>query len=661
MEKQELLDKIKESDEWAIGAMLTIYRKQTSDEQDHGNTVHENKIGFSGADASIMSSMSQFFTKRGSLTEKQLAYVRKIIPKYTRQMLQYGVTPVELKNKKKLTKSKTPAQELKATATEEGRRIEIKFIITGNKAAWNKMLANIKTLSGRAWQPQKKCWICPISFENIAALKKWGFELDADLKAFFKKHVPMKQKAPTKKQKNAAKPKAIPKTRQSEVVIVSIANKGSVQDLPKHVMDVIKSELTLKNPIWLDNYIMGRYNGKTAEFLKLYNEYEGAVSFPAGFTGQLCEILETYGFKIKMKVNRNLVPVEIEFKGKLRPFQVTATDKMLETDMGTLQAATGAGKTVMALNLIAQRKQKTLVIVHTKELAHQWIKRATTFLHINKDEIGLIGDGQYKIGDKLTVGLVQSIYKRTDELKNEFGFIVVDECHRVPSRMFTEAVSSFYAAYILGLSATPFRSDKLDKLITWFVGPLRHEVEKAGLIEKKYIVQPIFKMKPTSFRPVFDPIHQYSKMLSELTMDEERNKLIVRDIINEKDSACLILSDRKAHCEDLMNLFGKGELLTGSIKTTDREEIIRKINSGESKHLFATGQLIGEGFDCDKLNALFLVTPIKYAGRITQYIGRIMRPGDRPPVVYDYVDERVDVLVRSSRSRIKVYGRENLR
>jgi superfamily II DNA or RNA helicase len=71
----------------------------------------------------------------------------------------------------------------------------------------------------------------------------------------------------------------------------------------------------------------------------------------------------------------------------------------------------------------------------------------------------------------------------------------------------------------------------------------------------------------------------------------------------------------------------------------------------------ATGQLIGEGFDCPDLATLFLATPIRFSGRVLQYLGRILRPaeGKETARVYDYVDVRVPALVKAAAARERVY------
>lgn len=140
--------------------------------------------------------------------------------------------------------------------------------------------------------------------------------------------------------------------------------------------------------------------------------------------------------------NRRTLPeVDFTFTGKLKPFQVEAVKDVLGRDFGTMAAPTGSGKTVMALSVIAERRQPALVVVHTKELLNQWIDRASSFLDLDRSEFGIIGGGKTQIGDRLTVGMVQTLCKCAGDVAPYIGHLIVGECHRAPSRTFTEAVS----------------------------------------------------------------------------------------------------------------------------------------------------------------------------------------------------------------------------
>jgi superfamily II DNA or RNA helicase len=362
---------------------------------------------------------------------------------------------------------------------------------------------------------------------------------------------------------------------------------------------------------------------------------------------------------------RTLPAVDYDFHGQLKPFQAPAVVSMLKKDFGTLSAPTGSGKTVMALNIISRRRQPTLIVVHTKELANQWDVRVETFLGIPKKDIGRIGGGKKRIGEKITVALVQSLYKCAHKVSSHIGFLVVDECHRAPSRTFTEAVSAFDSKYMLGLSATPFRRDRLSRLIFWYLGDRHHEVDKNSLEEQGHVLKADVITRETDFISYSDPSTQYSQMLKELTENKTRNFLIATDVAGEVkngDGICLVLSDRKNHCKLLQQqlkeyFLVESEVLTGDVPAKHRKSIVDRLNHGEILVLIATGQLVGEGFDCPDLSTLFLATPIRFSGRVIQYLGRILRPapGKDRATVYDYVDVNVGPLAHAAKTRRRVY------
>ena len=448
---------------------------------------------------------------------------------------------------------------------------------------------------------------------------------------------------------------------------ITITNCLQLKNVPPDILAALTEKLEFVNPKWLENDRLGRWNRGTPKLLKFYDKVgRTGLWIPRGYMRQLILMCRREKLAYEIDDRRNSLPsVSYSFSGRLKPFQQTAVQDMLARDFGTLSSATGSGKTVMALYTIAQRKQPALIIVHTKDLATQWIERIETFLGIPPEEVGMIGAGKKTVGPKITVALVQSLYKCAEEVAPQIGFLIVDECHRCPSRTFTEAVSSFDSQYMLGLSATPWRRDKLSKLIFWHLGDVHHEVDKDHLVETGAVLPAEVTYRQTQFRTRHDPITEYSKMLSELTTDTDRNILITSDVAKEamsSDGVCLVLSDRKAHCENLQSLLRyrnkvESELLTGDLPVSQRQEVIEKLNAKQAKVVIATGQLIGEGFDCKELTTLFLATPISFSGRVLQYLGRVLRPapGKKLARVYDYVDSHVEVLKKAANSRQRVY------
>ena len=449
---------------------------------------------------------------------------------------------------------------------------------------------------------------------------------------------------------------------------ITLKNNLRLSEIDPELEKELIHRLTVANPKWIENHKMGRWNRGVPKELKYFDRIRGGkLWIPRGFLRQLILLCRRYKVSCEIDDQRHMpAQVAFDFSGTLRPFQKNAVDIMLAKDFGTLSAPTGSGKTVMALYMVAKRKQPTLIVVHTKDLAHQWMERAKTFLNMDEAEIGYIGGGKKIFGSGLTIALVQSLYKCADEAANHIGFLIVDECHRCPSRTFTEAVSSFDSRYMLGLSATPWRRDQLSKLIFWYLGDVHHEIEKTQLVASGDVLAADVIFRKTEFDSSFDPVNEYSKMLSELTLNDTRNRLIAADIAKEVENqtgVCLVLSDRKKHCETLHAILKykykiEVSLLTGDLSMDERKMVLEKLNSGELKVLIATGQLIGEGFDAKALSLLFLVTPVRFSGRLLQYIGRVLRPGENKDKakIYDYVDIKVDVLLASARARQRVYG-----
>jgi len=448
---------------------------------------------------------------------------------------------------------------------------------------------------------------------------------------------------------------------------ITIKENLRLKNVSPELMETLVKKLEFRNPKWLENERMGRWNRGTPRLLKFYDKVgAGGLWIPRGYIRHLIDICRRQGVKFRIDDQRRTMPaVDFSFRGRLKPFQKIAVEAMLAKDFGTLSSATGSGKTVMALYIIARRKQPALIIVHTKELAAQWVDRIETFLGIGPEAVGFIGGGRKVVGEKIGVALVQSLYKCADEVAKKIGFLLVDECHRCPSRTFTEAVSSFDSQFMLGLSATPYRRDELSKLIFWHLGDMHHQVDKRRLIETGDVLPAEVIFRETNFETRLDPVNEYSRMLAELTTDTERNLMIASDVAAEaakNTGICLILSDRKAHCENLQALLRyrfklQSELLTGDLDVAERKNVIQRLEQGRVRILIATGQLIGEGFDCKDLTTLFLATPIKFSGRLLQYLGRVLRPaaGKKYARVFDYEDVHVETLKKAARARKRIY------
>jgi len=434
-------------------------------------------------------------------------------------------------------------------------------------------------------------------------------------------------------------------TIENNVILMGITNDMRCQ---------LTDRFTLPNPKYLEAVKFGRWTGRIDRNLTFYQATSDGLILPRGAAREIITSAKEYDQVDIIDNRRSLSELSLSFRGSLRPYQQQATAGILDKEFGVLEAGTGSGKTVMALSIIAARKQPTLILVHTKELLYQWQDRIKTFLDV---DAGLIGAGKFEV-KPITVGIVNSVHKRLPEVVPYFGHLVVDECHRVPSSLFTGVVTTFDSRFMLGLSATPYRRDGLGVLIGWYLGLHRVTVAAAVLRDSGSVLRPKVINRTTDF--LYQYNDDYSTMITALVKDPGRNNLIAADIRAQigKGGLTLVVSERVEHLEELASLTGAGScVLTGKTPAKKRVAIIEALSEGSIQTLFSTMSLIGEGFDCPGLDTLFLTTPIKFSGRLKQVVGRILRPAEgKVPLVYDYQDIGVGVLAHQAKSRQKIFA-----
>ena len=279
--------------------------------------------------------------------------------------------------------------------------------------------------------------------------------------------------------------------RTAAVPVLEVTSECFLRGAPENLRAAVRARLTVNNPKYMDAKRYSRWVGKQLKpKLYFFREEGRTIIFPRGFGNQavqLCRQQLGVGPEI-IDNRRKLAEIDIAFSGKLRPYQQQAVADIVERSFGVLEAGTGSGKTVMALNVIARRRQPTIIIVHSRELQQQWLERIETFLGC---KAGQAGGGRFDL-QAITVAIVNTARKRTEELAPHFGQIIVDECHRVPASLFTDVVTGFDAFYMLGLSATAFRrEDGMTRLIYTYMGDQVHGVDSQMLADSGAVIRPI--------------------------------------------------------------------------------------------------------------------------------------------------------------------------
>jgi len=330
---------------------------------------------------------------------------------------------------------------------------------------------------------------------------------------------------------------------------------------------------------------------------------------------------------------------------------------------GLFCAPCGSGKTVVGLKMASKLGRTTLVVVHKEFLMTQWKERICQYLDILPEDVGIVQQEKCEFeGKKIVIAMVQSLIgerQYAPEFYDWPGVIIFDEAHRMAAPQFNEAVPKFRAKYLIGLTATPRRSDGLQPVFEWRIGKVLSKIQGGPEVTPK-----IHQVK----FDVYIPDHYYrykdkmgndkillARLVNYLVSIRSRNEWIGKQIVNalEAGRKVMILSDRREHLEELSSLFIAAKTsyswgyYVGGMKQADRER------SAQCDLILATFQMAKEALDIPDCDTLFLTTP---KTDVEQSVGRIVRfhADKKPPLVVDIVDS-VPVCMEFARKRSRQY------
>ncbi len=446
----------------------------------------------------------------------------------------------------------------------------------------------------------------------------------------------------------------------------------------------IKGMATIDNPEFWKRDRLGRSNYYNLRTISMWSESEGYIRVPIGLLERIETKCNDAGISVKKHDNRSHGrPIRVKFKGELRDQQELASMQLEKNENGIICAPPAFGKTVLAAYMISKRKVNTLILLDKTDLVDQWIAELTRFLDIDeKPPVYKTKTGREKVrnsifgtlisGSDKTTGIIDfamigSAYHKGQFFENIdlYGMVLCDECHHIASNQGQALMGRIRAKYIYGLSATPERSDQLDEIVYMLLGPVRHKYsvkEQADAWGIDRFVYPRFT-RVVNISGEELRIHDADNLIAE---SSSRNEQIVSDVEQAVLSGRtpVILTKLKKHAETLYEMLkGKADyvfLIYGgqTIKqNNDIKDKMLNVPREETLILIATGQKIGEGFNFPRLDTLMLAAPVKFEGRLIQYVGRLSRKheGKKDVVVYDYVDSHIGFFDRQYKNRLRTY------
>ncbi len=389
------------------------------------------------------------------------------------------------------------------------------------------------------------------------------------------------------------------------------------------------------------------------------------IALPRGCLDAAKELLRGNGIRCDLHDERfDGDALDVVFIGTLRLDQEAAVATMLRHDAGVFCAPTAFGKTVTAAAMIARRRVNTLVLVHRTELLKQWQERLQSFLDVGKGVIGTIGGGKAKPTGRIDIAVMQSLSRKgeVNPLVENYGHVIVDECHHVGAVSFDAILKRVKAKYVLGLTATPIRRDGQQPIIFMQCGPIRHTAIKPASAPRD------LEVVPHSLHKRVDLLQEagIQDVFRHIANDLERTAAIAAEIEGafRQGRKVLVLTERTEHLNAIVAaLLGKVPppfVLHGRMSKKQRTKLIAELNAmppDAPRILLATGKLLGEGFDHPPLDTLVLAMPISWKGTLQQYAGRLHREHVTKTDVWviDFVDMGHAVLLRMWDKRPRGY------
>ena len=452
-------------------------------------------------------------------------------------------------------------------------------------------------------------------------------------------------------------------------------------------LNAIKRLAAFHNPEFYKAQAMRKSTHDKPRVISCFDETEQYMMLPRGLEDNVCLLLEDNGVKITHcdEVNAGN-EIDVSFNGALRGEQQQASDALLAHNNGILSATTAFGKTVVGAYLIASRKVNTLVLVHRTNLLTQWLERLNEFLIIReeppvrttptgrikeKSVIGQFSGGKDETSGIIDVAVMQSLVSKDEvkELVQDYGMVIVDECHHVSAVSFEKILKSVNAKYVYGLTATPTRKDGHHPIIYMYCGKIRYRDDAKKQAEERpfdhYIIPRFTRFQKPAHQD--EESWEFTDICGDIQNNELRNSLIVQDAVSavERGRSPIILTERTEHVKYLAEMLtphvNNVIVLTGGSTQKQSRETLQSVASiplDEPFILVATGKYVGEGFDMPRLDTLFLAMPISWKGTLQQYAGRLHRlyDGKNEVQIYDYVDIYVPMLEGMYQKRLKGYA-----
>lgn len=338
---------------------------------------------------------------------------------------------------------------------------------------------------------------------------------------------------------------------------------------------------------------------------------------------------------------------------KLRPFQAKAIEEIRAEYAKRLRAvlfvlSTGGGKTFTFCHVAenaAAKGNRVCIIVHRKRL----LKQASRALESMGLRHGIIAGGFSENREQIQVASIQTLIGRVrkDPDRYKFDLLIPDEAHHSTSPTFMELFALMPSARILGVTATPARTDGqgLGRHVGGIFDAMVEGPTMRELIAMDYLVQPVC-YGPTSVD--MSGVKTVAGDYDQKEAEKRENVPAItgsavehyRKHVNGQPAVAFCATVK--HAQDVASDFCaagiRAKAIDGSMEGDEIDAIIRELETGMIQVLTSC-DVVSEGFDLPAISAAFLLHKTKSIIKFLQWVGRALRPspGKTEALIFDHV------------------------
>ncbi|NIC00429.1 DEAD/DEAH box helicase [Halobacterium sp. R2-5] len=323
-------------------------------------------------------------------------------------------------------------------------------------------------------------------------------------------------------------------------------------------------------------------------------------------------------------------PLDVDLDLDLRDYQTDWVERFVDASSGVLVGPPGSGKTVAAMGVLEAVGGETLILVPSRELASQWREELLAHTSLERDQIGEYHGGTKEvrpvtIATYQTAGMDRHRHVFDDR---EWGLIVYDEAHHIPSEVFRRS-ADLQSKHRLGLSATPVREDDKEADIYTLIGP-PIGTDWDALFDAGYVAEPTVEIRYVPWRDddaryeyAAESGHTRRRLAAENPAKDEEVEHLLRQ---HGDKQALVFVDYLEQGERLSEAID-APFVSGETRHAEREALFDRFRTGALDTLVVS-RIGDEGIDLPDAELAIVASGLGGSRRQgAQRAGRTMRPG----------------------------------